>query len=300
MDNIFLVAKFLYNIEINIKKRREKMSKLKKIVLLIILFAVNTGYSFKIDRVILGCDTNPMYIDFWPLVAKAWKKIVGVKPTLALIAPKDFKIDESLGKVIRFEPLPDIPTSFQAQVIRLLLPAYFEDEVCIISDMDMIPVQKNYFVNAVAGTDKKCFVVYKDGAFDSDHNKEYPMCYNAASGKTFKEIFHISKLSEIKDKIKEWYALNLGWSTDQQILYRALNNWKDKKTRLIKLGHDVHPRIDRIKWKYDKNRLKDNYYIDAHLLRPYSKYKAEINKLAFDLHLIDHKTIYDMILRSLY
>src|ERR1700737_349362 len=99
-------------------------------IFLCFLFSCSSLIAARIDRVILGCDANPMYIEFWPMVARTWKEIVGVKPTLALIAPSSMVIDESLGDVIRFEPIPGIPTSFQAQVIRLLLPAYFEDEVC--------------------------------------------------------------------------------------------------------------------------------------------------------------------------
>ena len=101
---------------------------IKKLALFIILFSPNIFFknikAFKINRVILATDANPDYIQFWPIVAKSWKEIVEVKPTLALIANKETKIDESLGDVIRFEPIDGIPTSFQAQVIRLLLPAY--------------------------------------------------------------------------------------------------------------------------------------------------------------------------------
>lgn len=238
-----------------------------------------SAIGFNIDRVILGCDANPMYLEFWPVVAKTWKELVGVKPTLGLIASKDVIIDESLGDVIRFEPIEGIPTSFQAQVIRLLLPILFENEICIISDMDMIPCQRKYFVNSVVDIPDGCFVVYKDGAFNSDEYKEYPMCYNAALGKTFKEIFNVQTLEQISAKIKEWYSLGLGWTSDQQILYAALTNWDNKDTKLVKLGHDVYPRIDRAYWTYNERALKNNYYIDSHMLRPYSCYSNQINQL---------------------
>ena len=38
-------------------------------------------------------------------------------------------------------------------------------------------------------------------------------------------------------------------------------------------------RIDRSKWQYNLNLLKDNYYYDAHVIRPYELYKDEINNL---------------------
>ncbi len=245
----------------------------------VVFLLSSSAMAITIDRVILGCDDNPMYLEFWPVVAKTWTEIVGVRPTLALIASKDVVIDETLGDVIRFEPIPGIPTSFQAQVIRLLLPTYFEDEVCIISDMDMIPCQKNYFVDAVAFAPLNSFVVYKDGAFESDEYKEYPMCYNVALGKTFKEIFNLGSTGEIESKIKKWYALGLGWTSDQQILYTALNAWEDKVSRLIKLGHPVMGRIDRASWSYNFSAAKSHKYVDSHMLRPYSAYQVYIDQL---------------------
>lgn len=251
---------------------------MKFVIAIALCFSLNIA-AFKIDRVILGCDANPLYLEFWPVVAKTWQELVGVKPTLGLIASKDVYIDETLGDVIRFEPIPGIPTSFQAQVIRLLLPILFPQEVCILSDMDLIPCQRAYFVDSVEHIPLNCFVVYKDGAFNSDYHKEYPMCYNAALGSTYQEIFKVESSADIPQKMMEWFGLGLGWTSDQQILYVFLNCWDQKGTRLIKLGHDVHPRIDRAYWDYNEQAVKNHYYIDSHMLRPYSLYKNHIDKL---------------------
>lgn len=251
---------------------------MKRTLLLIFFLPLNL-VALKIDRVILGCDSNPLYLEFWPVVAKTWQELVGIKPTLALIAGQEVAIDETLGEVIRFEPIPGIPTSFQAQVVRLLLPALFPDDVCIISDMDMIPCQKNYFVDSVKDVPVDSFVVYKDGAFNPEEYHEYPMCYNVALGRTFAEIFKIPSSSEIPQIMKDWYALGLGWTSDQQILYAALNKWSKRSTNLIKLGHDVYPRIDRGYWGYNIQAVKNYSYIDCHMLRPYCQYKKQIDSL---------------------
>lgn len=241
-------------------------------------------FAVKIDRVILGCDSNPMYLEFWPIVAKTWTEIVGVRPTLALIAHKDVCIDETLGDVIRFEPIPNISTAFQAQIMRLLLPAYFENDVCIISDMDMIPLQRDFFVNNVATVPAESFTIFNDGGRYLGNCPEYLMCYIVAKGKTFKEIFKISDIMHIPEIIKAWYQLNLGWTSDQQILYAAVNQWEHYKTRVIKLGYAEPRRIDRMHWSYDRELLKQgHYYVDSHMLRPYSRYKNEIDSLVKDL-----------------
>lgn len=250
-----------------------------KIFLMIFLLNVSFEcYAFKVNRVILGCDTNPMYVEFWPIVAKTWKEIVGITPTLAFIAPIDFPIDETIGEVIRFEPIPGIPTSFQAQVIRLLLPIYFPNEFCIISDMDMIPLQRNFFVDNLAPIRSDGFVIFNDVGKYVQGYPEYLMCYVAGMGKTFGEIFNIFSVDEIYPRLKEWYTLTQGWTSDQRILYNAVNSWD--QTRIIKLGYDEPRRVDRLYWQYYPELLKKrNYYVDSHLLRPYGAYKKEIDAL---------------------
>ncbi len=232
--------------------------------------------ALKIDRVILATDNNPAYIEFWPVVAKAWKERIGVQPTLALIAPSDVRVDESLGDVIRFEPLPDIPTSLQAQTIRLLLPAYFPDEVSIISDIDMIPLNKEYFVDSVADAPDDAFVVYREVA----EIPKFPMCYVAAKGSTFKDIFQVHSVHDIGSIITYWHSLNIGWSTDEMVMYHSLLQWPKYAQKCIKLGHGVQRRIDRY-WglEHDDQLLEQGYYIDAHCPRPYSAYKKEIDAL---------------------
>ncbi len=255
------------------------MSKLKLIFLLLLIFSkINC---LKIDRVILATDNNPNYIQFWPIVSKAWKNIVGVKPTLALIADKSVKVDETLGDVIRFEPIPGVSTALYAQCIRLLLPAYFEEDGCILSDIDMVPLNKNYFLDSVKNVSDNCFITYRQWTIETAGNEEvkFPMCYNAAKGKVFKEVFKISDPKEIPKIIKSWSALNLGWNTDEIILCKSLFEWKDYTTRCVNLGHSVTDRIDRIGWGYNSDLLKKGNYVDMHCPRPYTKYKSFIDKV---------------------
>lgn len=257
----------------------------------LLLFISLPVHALKITRVILATDTNPDYIQFWPTVAKAWEKIIGIRPTLALIAPLEIEIDETVGDVIRFEPIEGIPTSLQAQVIRLLLPAYFETEGCLISDIDMLPLSREYFINSVLNYPDDSFIVYRNNAYHS-HEQKYPMCYVAAQGHTFKEVFKIHDVSDIQEIIKRWNNENLGWNTDELILYQCLNQWADFKTRCITLDHGVQRRIDRSNWTYNDELLRQHYYIDAHCPRPYSHYKYDIDSVLDQCLWLKSITIY--------
>lgn len=244
--------------------------------------------SFTLNRVILACDANPTYIDFWPLVAQAWTRLVGIRPTLALIANDTVAVDESLGDVVRFQPIEGVPTWFYAQVIRLFLPVLFQDDHCLISDIDMLPLNKHYFTNSVAPYADDTFVVYRDGAYGTQ-DRRYPMCYLAAQGKTFSEVFGISTREEIQALVADWWRRfgyngteeTLDWNTDELLLYRRLHAWHGYRTRCKRLGHNVGPRIDRSNWTYNRQLLaQGNYYIDSHMVRPYQQYKQQIDELA--------------------
>lgn len=254
-----------------------------KLIFIINLILNFNIFSLDLKRAIVATDTNPMYYRFWPIVANSWKKL-GIRPTLALIVEKkdkDFKIDETLGDVIKFEAIEGIPTGFQAQVIRLLLPIYFEDECCITGDIDMLALSEAYFKNSIKHVADDCFVIYRDAAYRRENYPLYPMCYNAAKGKVFKELFKINNIKDIPKKIKQWYDLGFGWTTDERMIFKHVCEWESSKNknRIVKLGHEVDRRIDRGDWNYDKKLIKKKYYVDSHMLRPYEKYKKEIDEL---------------------
>jgi len=232
----------------------------------------------KINRVIVSSDTHDSYLPFWPLVAQAWKKIVGIKPTLILVASDDTYVDETIGDVVRFEPIPGIPTALQAQVIRIFMPALFEDDVSIISDMDMIPLCRDYFIKSVENCPEDAFIAYRDNAYKN--RARFPMCYVAAKGSTFKEIFGIKTVDDMRSMIIDWYGHHLGCATDELMMYKYVVSWREYRRRCIQLGHRVTRRVDRIDWRYDPVKLKQGEYIDAHLLRPYKEHKKEIDTLA--------------------
>jgi len=243
-------------------------------------------------RVILSTNTNPTYFDFWPIAAKAWEKRIGLKPTLALICDEDVEVDESVGEVIRFQPIPGVPTSLYAQVVRLFLPVMYPDDVCIIGDIDMIPISKSYYMDRVTDLSDDVFVLYRDTCYPPDISW-WTIPYIAAKGSTYGEIFGLKSISEIPQLIKKWAAQGYGWHTDEILMTRCLKQWDAKTRKLVKLGSsdlllEDGRRIDRGNWQYDADKLvNEDYYVDCHSIRPYKDHKAEVDKLAAYLGLND-------------
>ena len=244
----------------------------------LIIAGVTSLNAFELKRVILATNNNPNYIQFWPIVAPLWQAM-GIRPTLALIAYEDCPIDTTLGDVIRFDPIPNVAESTQAQTIRLLLPALFPDDICIISDIDMLPVSQSYFIDGAANCPEDTFLVYRDCAHGCGY-PHYPMCYNAAKGSVFAAIFGISEFKDIKETIAAWSDYGLGWNTDECLLYYFLTQWEEAGGPVMRLGHGVGPRIDRLWWPEDLSKLDVTQYIDCHCPRPFEHYKESINQIA--------------------
>jgi len=261
---------------------------MKRIIMSILFLVAFQISGIKIDRVILSTNLNKGYSKFWPLAAQLWQKIVGIKPTLAFIAPEGVYIDESLGDVIRFNPIPKIPTSLQAQTIRLLLPILFPDEVCLISDIDLFPLQKDYFISNVKKFPEDSFIVYKSEAYSTANY--YPMCFCAGKGSTFYELF-VEPFNEILENetnkkliisklITHWASLNYGWCTDEQILSQCVNNWKYFQTRCIRLpGRHRNCIGNKTIHSFSVQQLKEYGYVEAFLPKPYNQFQEAINRL---------------------
>jgi len=79
-----------------------------------------------------------------------------------------------------------------------------------------------------------------------------------------------------------------GWDTDELYFGMMVDRFVEQ-SRVIKLKRGwsfgiADGRVDRVRWGYDKERLKNDQYIDSHSLRPYSEYKSIVDKLILDTY----------------
>jgi hypothetical protein len=244
----------------------------------------------RLTTVLLACDLNRDYIGFWPLAQRAWREIVGIEPVLVLVAadeevPDELRDDEA---VIRFEPIRDIHTAFQAQCIRLLYPALLEaDGAVLIADVDLLPLKRSYFVEPLAKLDARFFVTYRDTRLERG---EINIMFNAATPATWTEIFGVRTVDEARAQLASWadgreYDGRRGWEgwyTDQQILFEALRSWPAARDRHWLLD-DVYcgfNRLDRLELERENGlephrvrALQTARYSDYNCLTPYDRYR---------------------------
>jgi|TARA_Y100000389_G_C17440456_1_gene508255 hypothetical protein len=243
----------------------------------------------KIDKVIVSSTKHKSYIDFWPIVKKAWKNI-GIEPILVYTSPKKIKFKNHEG-IINFH-VEGIDPVFTAQNIRLLLPILFPKSICLTSDIDILPLSAKYFLSNIQDVKDNNFVVYRPDACPPNM---LALCFNAALGSTWGEIFGVKNEEDIRKTLNNWYPKNYkprknGWYHDQVILREKLDMFsKANKNRVKILNDDINNfnRLNRDTLTKDvKNYITGKEdFSDFHMPRPYTLYKKKIDSVfvkAFD------------------
>jgi hypothetical protein len=236
----------------------------------------------KIGTIVTATDLNPMYCDFVPNFIKAWKAVIPEADVhIVLVADA---IPESLmpwaEHLVLFKPIPGLLTAFQAQCIRLLYPREVtRDEGVLITDMDMLPGNRRYYVDSVASVGPDAFVVYRDVCFPG----EIAICYNAAHPSVWTSMFGSESTETL---LQEWYVGTnydgahggVGWGTDQIKLKQVWDAWTGPKvvlndtiTQFWRLDR-VHPQMF-TNHEQLRNTILAGYVCDYHCLRPYSEHK---------------------------
>jgi hypothetical protein len=250
----------------------------------------------KLDCVLTAVNENPLYLDFIPLFIKTWKKLYpSVDIKIILIANKiPEKYKEYSDYLILFTPIENISTSFISQYIRILYPSVLKyKNGILITDMDMIPMNRTYYTKHIEEYDDSKFIYFRSNVcFDC---REIAICYNVATPSTWQEIFNIRSVDDIICRLKMVYENiqyveghgKTGWSTDQKHLYYFVMNWNEKTNNLICLQENktLFKRLDRDSFHFDEqiiNNIAHGLYTDYHCYRPYEEYK-DINDKVYEL-----------------
>jgi hypothetical protein len=233
----------------------------------------------KIGTILTASDLNPMYMDFIPMFIKAWKHLLPESDVVIILVAESIPdvLKEYSEYIKLFIPIPGIITSLQAQCIRLLAPRNVErkNEGVLISDMDMIPTNRKYYVSNIENIPDTHFVTYREVLYPD----EIAMCYNVATPDVWTSVFGNEDASIL---LKIWNeAYGSGWSTDQAVLVRAYDNFKGDKTMLLD-KNTGYKRLDRIDtctmdttFTSLATRILREEFSDYHCLRPYREHKEK-------------------------
>ena len=233
----------------------------------------------KLSCVLVACNDNTQYLDFWPAVKEAWWKVVGVPCVMIYVGdylPEHLKNDPA---VIFFKAIQQWPTATQAQMIRLLYPRELTDEKdgILITDIDMIPLNAKYYQTNINPLPNNLFISYRDILYPD----QLAMCYNIASSETWNQLIGPGSVESLLLKFyNNTYTGqpgHNGWYSDQEVLIKAYKTYNGAKI-ILQDKYTEFKRLDREDKVFeDKQQLKvsieTNLYSDYHCLRPYNKHE---------------------------
>lgn len=258
----------------------------------------------KIQKVIVSTNSNPLYFDFWRSFSYIWKEKMGIDPVLIYIDkdPESAKIDATWGQVVRIPSVDGVPEYLQTQWSRFFFTKLFSDEICMTSDIDMYPLDGNYFTEDFSAQGNWHLHLNGNGItgkYDDwfSGRCNLTVCYHVNYGHRFHSIFNMKDTWE--EDILRLHSMNLGRDQSQWAEHlKGLNNWgaeEDYTTSVLRekvssglvnfytkglFGH----RFDRSNWNQCVDAMKTHQFVDCHSIRPYNQNRNSIVKVLSHYH----------------
>lgn len=236
----------------------------------------------KIDKVIVSSDDNPLYLDFWPIISQIWREIFEIEPVLLYFGQQN--PSEKFG-IVKKLLLKNDPIYYQTLWSRYWYPQHEPETTFIISDIDMIPMSRKYFIDDLRKINDDEYV-HLVGT-----HRPLPSCYHVAKGKIFNEFMHLPlDFQECisfaqKNTIGNYHSISSkekfnNWGSDEEFGTKRLQEWSQKgmATNLI----DRKPsekRLDRSNFNFKEHDVLSHHYYDCHSIRPYLSNKIKIDNL---------------------
>lgn len=243
-------------------------------------------------KVLLSCDENPFYYDFWPSVQKMWKEHIGIEPKLVFIN-KQTQTENFENDVLFIKQLDNFPVHLQAQMARIFFTQMYSDDICLVSDIDMFPISKSFF-----NVDKITKACDPETFFHLNPERrefgQFPLCYYCGYGSLYSKLIGDVTWTEFLQNIvdmnfnTDMLGFNLPnhlqgknlWFSDELFMFTSLQK---TRTRIVVNNEFVGPRrIDREAIvNVDYLSLRNQDIVDIHLPRPYKHYERFIDNILF-------------------
>lgn len=251
----------------------------------------------KIDRVILTSNSHPNYYHFWNIVSKIYKENLNITPTLIWFGDEskfnELGLSREYGDVIFQKPHPNYQEGWQTTWGLFYFTKFFKDEVCLTMGIDQIPLSTMFVKDLITDIEDNKYVMLIDDAYTTHwtlDNGVSPSAYHIGKGSVFNEIYNFEDdfLSEVEkvysSKDAFWSKGEDKWGIDESYSSKKMRQY-EKKDNIISLSKfsllrkrriDCHRNLEP---EYNFNSLKEGFYSEIHLCRPYTNHKNYIDNL---------------------
>ena len=242
-----------------------------------------------LDKIIVSCDDSH-FSQYVPIVSTAWKKFFPECELVIAFLTDRNKEDPFIEKMSKwgdvrlFKPSPLAPLANQAKVSRHILASQFEKEICMLEDIDTIPLQRKYYEDKISAREPEhVLAVGAEVFFDTPHQGKFPMSTISAEGQTFRKFINPQNL-EYSELISSWvgkavydHKEDISNSphifSDESLIRALLSEWKGSRITHTPRNVDVQNEwIDRSWWNINEDWLHEGRYVTCNFLRPFTDY----------------------------
>ena len=112
----------------------------------------------KINKIIFSTSDGLEYSPFWNLQSLVWSSM-GIEPICLLWGDRSkTNLSEKYGKVIEKKFDPDLPEVIQITWSKFDYPKTEPETTWMIGDIDMLPLQRNYFIDQIKNEDENSYL----------------------------------------------------------------------------------------------------------------------------------------------
>lgn len=163
----------------------------------------------------------------------------------------------------------------QASWLRFPHAAELGEKVILVSDLDMLPLSRWYFVDQLKSVSDDAYV-HLNPCRPEEYRYRFPSCYHVAKGRKYREFLFEGQVPEDTFSVLP----HLNWCAEEEYVTRKLVKRERRgEMTLLRRGGGVNGhRVDRISnWKSYDPKL---HWYDAHCPRPFQQFQEEIKRVA--------------------
>lgn len=253
-------------------------------------------------HVITTTNEIETYYSFLPSSYQSWKRMFpDCVYVLGFISDKDEndpfvqKVKKHCDKFYHFKRIKDIETGVQAKTTRMYLSTLFEDNVCLITDIDYYLLNKVWFLEKIRPSleQGKFTTIGNNGYYNTADSGKWPMYYNIAPSNILKKIINPANLEytewldfykNIKDPIDGMELVSNKFTrfSDESLLRYIVAKHKNQDfIKEVWVKQDLEGfvrlrsgrRVDRSWWRQSciPEKMRSGHYVDCFPVRPFNK-----------------------------
>jgi hypothetical protein len=263
-------------------------------------------------NVVMLAGNNSHFLDFIPLVIKAWHRLWDVDVVIGVVynANEEEEIrqkvknktmftdgayigDRSWLSIYYIENVTEAPTANLAKILPYYLSCYLKYSVLLVNDLDLIPLSRWYLEERLCQREEfeiACLVCDEFYNYDATLGK-FPGGDLTCEGqimdtlcnpsyRNFTDWVNSLRHTRVFDDFEDPFNPPEKFSSES-LMRVWLSRYKGKVKRIEGLVHpfDNDTIIDRAMWNIDVDKLYKGGYFEAHALRPYSENIAAIKPI---------------------